>query len=174
MEARAEQWGSISICQAANRRCRNTVPRLGVRGHLLAFFGISAFAVIGAGAALYSFREIDDSLGLITQRRIPVVVQSQELSRHAERITAAAPALLTVASQTEKDEWARGIAIEVNTLNELLAQLRQGRSKAPRCIRWNPGSRSCAATAGARPPGGPAAGLGEQKKELVGTALVRR
>ena len=30
-------------------------------------------------------REIDGSLGLITQRRIPVVVQSQELSRHAER-----------------------------------------------------------------------------------------
>jgi phosphoglycerate-specific signal transduction histidine kinase len=101
--------------------------RLGVRGRLLlAFFGISAFAVLGAGAALYSFREIDGSLGLITQRRIPVVVQSQELSRHAERITAAAPALLTVTSQTEKDEWAHGISIEVNTLNELLAQLRQG------------------------------------------------
>jgi adenylate cyclase len=61
--------------------------RLGVRGHLLlAFLGISAFAVLGAGAALYSFREIDSSLGLITQRRIPVVVQSQELSRHAEAI----------------------------------------------------------------------------------------
>src|SRR5262249_5543378 len=66
------------------------------------------------------------SLGLITQRRIPVVVQSQELSRHAERITAAAPALLTVASQTEKDQWAHGISIEVDTLNELLSQLRQG------------------------------------------------
>src|SRR5260370_13749758 len=100
--------------------------RLGVRGRLLlAFFGISAFAVLGAGAALYSFREINQSVGLITQRRIPVVMQSQDLSRHAERITAAAPALLTAASQTVKDQWARGISIEVNTLNELLAQLRE-------------------------------------------------
>jgi adenylate cyclase len=115
---------NLPVAQAGDAAIQS---RLGVRGHLLlAFFGISAFAVLGAGAALYSFREIDDSLGLITQRRIPVVVQSQELSRHAERITAAAPALLTVASQTEKDEWARGISIEVDTLNELLAQLRQG------------------------------------------------
>jgi hypothetical protein len=73
---------------------------LGVRGRLLlAFFAISAFAVLGGGAALYSFREIDQVLSLITQRRIPVVVQSQEISRHVERITAAAPALLTVESE---------------------------------------------------------------------------
>ena len=77
--------------------------RPGVRGRLLlAFFGISAFAILGAGAALYSFREIDGSLGLITQRRIPVVVQSQELSRHAERITAAAPALLRLLQEARQ------------------------------------------------------------------------
>jgi adenylate cyclase len=119
--------GSVSNLPVAQTGDLVIRPHFGVRGRLLlAFFGISAFAVLGGGAALYSFREIDASLGLITQRRIPVVVQSQELSRHAERITAAAPALLTVASQTEKDEWAHGISIEVNTLNELLAQLRQG------------------------------------------------
>jgi signal transduction histidine kinase len=100
--------------------------RLGVRGRLLlAFFGISAFAVLGAGAALYSFHGIDQVLSLITQRRIPVVVQSQEISLHAERITAAAPALLTVASQTEMDQWSRGISTEVIRLNELLTHLRK-------------------------------------------------
>jgi signal transduction histidine kinase len=91
----------------------------------LAFFGISAFAVLGAGAALYSFHGIDQVLSLITQRRIPVVVQSQEISRHAVRITAAAPALLTVASQTEMDQWSRGISTEVIRLNELLTHLRK-------------------------------------------------
>ena len=71
------------------------LARLGIRGRLLiAFFGISALAVIGAGAALYSFRAIDNALALITQRRLPIAVKSQELSRHAERIVAAAPALL--------------------------------------------------------------------------------
>ena len=147
--------------------------RLGVRGHLLlAFFGISAFAVLGAGAALYSFREIDGSLGLITQRRIPVVVQSQELSRHAERITAAAPALLTVTSQTEKDEWAHGISIEVNTLNELLAQLRQGGVESAALHSLESGVEKLRSNLQALDRlVDQRLALGEQKKELVGTAL---
>jgi signal transduction histidine kinase/HAMP domain-containing protein len=100
--------------------------RLGIRGRLLiAFFGISALAVIGAAAALYSFRAIDDTLALITQRRLPIAVKSQELSRHAERIVAAAPALLTTTSQGEKDAWSRVITSEVNALNELLAEIRR-------------------------------------------------
>jgi hypothetical protein len=92
--------GSVSNLQVAQTGDAAIRSRLGVRGRLLlAFFGISAFAVLGGGAALYSFREIDQVLSLITQRRIPVVVQSQEISRHVERITAAAPALLTVESE---------------------------------------------------------------------------
>jgi adenylate cyclase len=118
--------GSVSNLQVAQTGDVAIRSRLGVRGRLLlAFFGISAFAVLGAGAALYSFHGIDQVLSLITQRRIPVVVQSQEISHHAERITAAAPALLTVASQTEMDQWWRGISTEVITLNELLTHLRK-------------------------------------------------
>ena len=118
--------GSVSNLQVAQTGDVAIRSRLGVRGRLLlAFFGISAFAVLGGGAALYSFHGIDQVLSLITQRRIPVVVQSQEISQHAERITAAAPALLTVASQTEMDQWWRGISTEVITLNELLTHLRK-------------------------------------------------
>jgi adenylate cyclase len=118
--------GSVSNLQVAQTGDVAIRSRLGVRGRLLlAFFGISAFAVLGAGAALYSFHGIDQVLSLITQRRIPVVVQSQEISLHAERITAAAPALLAVASQTEMDQWWRGISTEVITLNELLTHLRK-------------------------------------------------
>jgi len=147
--------------------------RLGVRGRLLlAFFGISAFAILGAGAALYSFREIDRSLGLITQRRIPVVAQSQELSRHAERITAAAPALLTRASQTEKDQWARGISIEVNTLNELLAQLRQGGVESAALHSLESGVEKLRGNLQALDRlVDQRLMLGEQKKALLGTAL---
>jgi len=147
--------------------------RLGVRGHLLlAFLGISAFAVLGAGAALYSFREIDSSLGLITQRRIPVVVQSQELSRHAERITAAAPALLTVTSQAEKDEWAHGILIEVSTLNELLAQLRQDGVESAALHSLESGVEKLRSNLQALDRlVDQRLALGEQKKELIGAAL---
>jgi adenylate cyclase len=161
---------NLPIAKAAERAFRS---RLGVRGRLLlAFFGISAFAALGAGAALYSFREIDQSLGLITQRRIPVVVVSQELSRHAERITAAAPALLTVASQTEKDQWARGISIEVSTLNELLAQLRQSGVESTGLHSLESGVEKLSSNLQALDRlVDQRLALGEQKKELVGTAL---
>ena len=101
------------------------LSRLGVRGRLLlAFFGISAFAVLGAGAALYSFQQISDAFASITQRRIPLALTSQELSRHAERIVAAAPTLLTTTSQDEKEDRSVAISSEVNVLYSLLANLR--------------------------------------------------
>ncbi len=41
--------------------------RLGVRGRLLmAFFGISAFAVLAAAAAMHSFLEVGNALDKIT------------------------------------------------------------------------------------------------------------
>jgi signal transduction histidine kinase len=165
--------GSVSNLQVAQTGDAAIRSRLGVRGRLLlAFFGISTFAVLGGGAALYSFREIDASLGLITQRRIPVVVQSQELSRHAERITAAAPALLTVASQAEKDEWAHGISIEVNTLNELLAQLRQGGVESAALHSLESGVEKLRSNLQALDRlVDQRLALGEQKKALIGTAL---
>ena len=77
------------------------MSRLGVRGRLLlAFFGISAFAILAAGAAMYSFLEINQVLSRITRLRVPSALASLELSRQAERIVAAAPALLTVGGRT--------------------------------------------------------------------------
>ena len=115
------------------------LSRLGVRGRLLlAFFGISAFAVLGAGAAFYSFRQMDDALALITQRRIPVALMSQELSRRTERILAAAPELLTATTQDEKAEWSVRISSEVNVLISLLANLRNAGSESPELASLEP------------------------------------
>ncbi len=90
----------------------------------MAFFGISAFGVLGAGVAFYSFHRIDDALALITQRRVPVALISQELSRHMERILAAAPELLAATTPDEKAQWSVRIATEVNILTSLLRNLR--------------------------------------------------
>jgi adenylate cyclase len=101
------------------------LARLGVRDRLLlAFFGISAFAVLGAAVAFYSFRQVDETLALITQRRIPGALMSQELSRHTERIVAAAPELLAATTSEEKTQWSVRISSEVNSLTSLLANLR--------------------------------------------------
>ena len=69
---------------------------MGVRGRLfVAFVSISAFAVLAAAAAMYSFFEVGDYLEQITKKRVPATIASQQLSRQAERIAAVAPVLLT-------------------------------------------------------------------------------
>jgi signal transduction histidine kinase/CheY-like chemotaxis protein/HAMP domain-containing protein len=107
---------------------RGILSRFGVRGRLLlAFFGISAFGVLGAGVAFYSFHRIHDALALITQRRVPVALISQDLSRHMERILAAAPELLAATTSDEKAHWSVRISTEVNILTSLLTNLREAR-----------------------------------------------
>jgi len=99
--------------------------RLGVRGRLLlAFFGISAFAVLAAAAAMYSFLEVGKALNQITQERVPSTIASQQLSRQAERIAAAAPALLTVDTPEGHEKASERISVELDRLNALLDVLR--------------------------------------------------
>ena len=99
--------------------------RLGVRGRLLlAFFGISAFAVLAAAAAMYSFLEVGRALDKITQHRVPSALSSLEISRQAERIVAAAPALLTVGTPTQREQLSARIAAEIGRLDALLSNLR--------------------------------------------------
>ena len=104
--------------------------RLGVRGRLLmAFFGISAFAVVAAATAMYSFLEVGKALDKITQQRVPLALSSLELSRQAERIVAAAPALLTVSTPTQREQLSAKIAAEIERLDALVSNL-QGSSDA--------------------------------------------
>jgi signal transduction histidine kinase/CheY-like chemotaxis protein len=99
--------------------------RLGVRGRLLlAFFGISAFAVLGGAVALYSSREIGDAFATVAQHRAPVALMSQDLSRHVERIVAAAPALQTASTVEEKMERSAAILAEAKVVDALLTNLR--------------------------------------------------
>jgi signal transduction histidine kinase/DNA-binding response OmpR family regulator len=116
--------GHLVAAPSVKPRQAGMFSGLGVRGRLLlAFFAVSAFAILGAAAAFYSFHEFGNALALITQRRTPAALKSQELARHAERIVAAAPSLLTATSQSEKDERAQEIASEVSALHQILADL---------------------------------------------------
>jgi len=99
-------------------------PRLGVASRLLlAFLGISGLAVIGAVVAIFSFREIGDVLDRITARRVPAALALQEVSRQAERIVSAAPALLAAATPADHAESSRKIAAEMQELGALLESL---------------------------------------------------
>jgi len=93
----------------------------GVRSRLLlAFFGVSAFAVLAAGAGIYSFLEVGEVLNRITHQRIPSAQASEALSRQAERIVAAAPSLFTVQTIDELEEISERISTELDRLNELV------------------------------------------------------
>ena len=105
--------------------------RMGVRARLLlAFFGISGLAILGGAAALYSFNEIAEVLDRITHRRIPAALSSQALSRHAERIAAAAPSLLNVSNPDDKRERVSEIAWEIVTLNKLMTEVKRGATES--------------------------------------------
>ena len=116
--------GHLAASASVDPRQTGVLSGLGVRGRLLlAFFAVSTFAVLGAAAAFYSFREFGDALGLITQQRTPAALKSQELARQVERIVAAAPALLTAASPAEKNKRSEEIASDEGALYERLADL---------------------------------------------------
>ncbi len=100
--------------------------RMGVRGRLLlAFMGISAFALIAAAAAMYAFSEVGGALDRITNERLPAALDAVALSRQAERIVAAAPKLLAVTDAETQTAVSSDISGEVSRLDELHARLRE-------------------------------------------------
>ena len=97
------------------------IDRPGVRARLLlAFFGISAFAVLAVGAAMYSFLKAGDALDRITLDRVPATIASQQLSRQAERIVAIAPSLLAVDTAQRHEQMSLRITTELDVLHTQL------------------------------------------------------
>jgi hypothetical protein len=75
---------------------------------MLAFSGISALVVVAAVAGMHSLERVGEALGRITEERVPSALASLELSRQAERIVAAAPALLAVGDPGRQRGVGRG------------------------------------------------------------------
>jgi adenylate cyclase len=93
------------------------IERLGIRGRLLAaFFGVSAFAVLATGAALYAFLQVGEVITEITERHVPATLSALSLSRQAERVSATAPAVLAVTGRTEHVEALSSVRLEMGRL----------------------------------------------------------
>jgi class 3 adenylate cyclase len=106
----------------------NLLRSFGVRGRLfLAFLGISMFAVLGAGAALLAFKEVGALFDRVTRERVPASFAALELSRQAERITAATPLLLTATSVEQRMRSDRKIRKDLVELDQLFAEVKIGR-----------------------------------------------
>jgi len=120
------RWKGMRLKPVPADSTTHTAPafRLGVASRLLlAFLGISSMAVIAAGAAIYSFREIGNVLDRVTAQRVPAALASQNVLRKAERIVSVAPALLSSTTAAEHAERSRYIANEMRDLISLLDDL---------------------------------------------------
>ncbi len=92
---------------------------------LFAFIGISALSVLVAGAAIYAFYEVRQSLRLIDHRIDPILA-SLDVSRSVERITTASTSLASVTTEQERRAVYGRLTEEANRLNSLLTELRDG------------------------------------------------
>jgi adenylate cyclase len=98
---------------------------VGVRWRLLvAFLGISAFAVLAAAASMWAFLELGRVVERTTEERAPAALALLELSRQAERIAAAASALLAAPNETGRAQVAADIRTQLASLEAILAKLR--------------------------------------------------
>ena len=96
-----------------------------MRGRLLlAFFGISTFAVLAATVAMYSFLEFGKTLDQITQRRVPSAMALLDVSRQAERLVAVTPELLAVTSPEEQAQVSERVEDQIRRLDSSLAELK--------------------------------------------------
>ena len=98
----------------------------GVRQLLLAFLGVSGFAILAAAAAMHSFLKVGEALDGITRDRVPSAVALLQLAAQAERIVAASPALVAVRSRAEHDAVSARIEGEARRLSGLVRELETG------------------------------------------------
>jgi class 3 adenylate cyclase len=100
---------------------------VGVRARLLlAFIGISAFAAVGASAALIAFSEVGAVFDRITRERVPASFTALELSRQVERLASFAPLILAGTTMHQQMATDRGIRQELALLDRLFSQLKAG------------------------------------------------
>src|SRR5215468_4211013 len=103
---------------------------VGVRSRLLvAFLGISAFAVLAAAASMWALLVLGRVVERTTEERAPAALALLQLSRQAERIAAAAPALLAAPDEADRTKVASDIRTQLAKLEAILAELR-GTSEA--------------------------------------------
>ncbi len=104
----------------------SVLKQIGIRGRLLlAFFFISAFAVLAGTTALYSFLEVGKALRGIAQTKAPEAITSLEVSRQAERMVRGAQTMLTTTNAGQREQIHSQISAEGARLDKLLIRLKE-------------------------------------------------
>ena len=100
--------------------------KIGVKGRLLlSFLGIMGFAILGAAGALLAFAEVGSLFDRVTHERIPASFAALELSRHVERITAAAPVVFADRTLQQQMRTDRILRNQLAELDRLFGEVKQ-------------------------------------------------
>jgi signal transduction histidine kinase len=92
---------------------------------LIVIFGIGGVSALVAGAAIYAFVEVGQSLALI-DRRIDPILASLEVSRSVERIVTSASALSAATTEERRDHLFAKLSHQSAKLRSFLNELRDG------------------------------------------------
>jgi phosphoglycerate-specific signal transduction histidine kinase len=97
-----------------------------IRARLYLAFGVAAsMTVVGALFALYAAENISATMTEIVSRSMPATVESLRLAEEASTLVASAPRLMTASDENHRDEIARDIAAQSQTLSARIARLRE-------------------------------------------------
>ncbi|HSR72207.1 MAG TPA: hypothetical protein VLL72_07480, partial [Kiloniellales bacterium] len=118
------------------------LERMGIRGRLLlAFFGISVLGALTGLVALVSFLEIGRVLDQIARYRTPEAIESLEISRQAERMVSATPAMLNANSIAQLEQIRASIESHHTRIGERIASLKEndGVNRKLETMEWTVG-----------------------------------
>jgi len=102
--------------------------RISVRAKLYtAFIALGALVAVSAAVSISAFIRVDRALNEIAEESVPLALAAMDLSRKAERIVAAAPALLAVESAEAQASLSTSLGEDVDALEKLLATLERRR-----------------------------------------------
>src|ERR1700692_2791283 len=97
-----------------------------IRSRLYLAFGLAAgMTVVGSLFALYASANISATMTEIVSRSMPATVESLRMAEEASTLVGSAPRLMTASDDNRRDEIARDIAAQSQTLSDRIARLRQ-------------------------------------------------
>jgi methyl-accepting chemotaxis protein len=97
---------------------------LGLRGRLLAAFGIvAALTVLASGSAIVTYDSLGRSLGVVTEKSLPEITRASKVVRAADQVAAAAPRLLAATDAAEREHALKALTAARQELKQTIGVL---------------------------------------------------
>ena len=89
---------------------------------MIAFLAISLFSIVAAALGMWSLAQVDGSLRIVTDDRVPETLALTDIARQTQRVLRAAPALLIVSNEAARAETSAIVLKEANQVRRVIRQ----------------------------------------------------